>query len=182
MRWLIEKICNALVKWCVKKNRIFMITGGDQGNTVYLVRYIVFKSRFGCIYIHRFMRTDADDPHDHPWNFWTYVISGGYTEKFFDKSKPVHQNNKYLSYWTATENKRLPGSLAYRKCTDIHVVKTDKERHMGELEGAPYTLCFMGPRRRDWGFWPLGYNGAHFMDWRKYLKMKPADARAEGSE
>ena len=145
MRWIIEKIANALVKWCEKNDRIFKITGGSNGATVYLVRYIVFKSRFGCVYIHRFMRTDADDPHDHPWNFWTYIISGGYTEKFYDKSKPQYEVEgleksfsesklKYSSMWTDTRNIRKPGSLVYRKATDIHVVKTDKERSI-------YSVC-----------------------------------------
>lgn len=180
MRWLIEKIANALVKWCEKNNRIFKITGGPNGETVYLVRYIVFKSRLGCIYIHRFMRTDADDPHDHPWNFWTYVISGGYVERYYDKSKPNKDETKYTSFWTWNANRREPGSLAYRKATDIHVVKTDKERAMDEIKDAPYTLCLMGPRIRDWGFWTE--DGAKFQDWRSYLNMSPNDARSEGSE
>jgi len=191
MNKIIKFVCDQLVKWCIKNNRVYKITGGPAGETVYLVRYIVHKSKFGCIYIHRFMRSDADDPHDHPWNFWTYVVSGGYTEIFYDKTKQVTEAGTrsdgirysiFHALWVEKFNKRKPGSIAYRKATDIHQVVVDKSRNMDEIEEAPYTICLMGPRRRDWGFWLKPLKGTGFLDWREYLSITPEDERIEGSE
>lgn len=191
MKWIIEKIAKALIKWCEKRGRVFYITGGADRKTVYLVRYIVWKShRFGCLYIHRFMRSDADDPHDHPWNFFTYVISGGYNEYYYDKSEPKHNGKKYISFWKEKVNRREPGSLAYRRATDIHKVKVDNEIEMRldelnpkeKLEKAPLTVCLMGPRRRQWGFWKKRYKGSRFIDWRDYLGIIVGDSRVEGGE
>lgn len=176
---MINFICKLLVSLCEFRGKVFYIKGGDEGNTVYLVRYIVFKSKYCCLYIHRFMRSDSDTPHDHPWNFFTYVIAGGYTEVFYQKKAQV-ENGAFTQLWTKTLNTRLPGSVAYRRATDIHQVVVDKDRNMDEIADAPFTVCLIGPRRREWGFWSEG--GAVFTDWRKYLNIKPNDARIEGAE
>ncbi len=196
MNKFIQFLCNQLVKWCEKNNRVFYIRGGDEGATVYLVRYIVFKSKWGCIYIHRFMRSDSDTPHDHPWNFFTYVISGGYKEVFYNKNKPdIYEETEWIAgnmedhpvtkrtfrnLWTMSVNERLPGSVAYRRATDVHQVVVDKERDMSEINNAPFTICLMGPRVREWGFW--SNDGTVFTDWRKYLNISPNDPRVEGAE
>lgn len=201
---LIKLVCDFLVKRCEKNNRIFYITGGVNGQTVYLVRYIVFKSKYMCVYIHRFLRSDADDPHDHPWNFFTYVISGGYKEIFYNRKRSVKAMFDYSidaipyfkSFWTDRENIRLPGSIAYRRATDIHKVVVEKQLELeftGKIspedkkiiEQAPYTICIMGKRRREWGFWQRerGYpDGSKFIDWRRYLNIVPGDSRIEGGE
>lgn len=176
MKKLMELLCKALVKFCEARGRVFYIRGGDENDTVYLVRYIVFKSKYGCIYIHRFMRSDNDTPHDHPWNFFTYVISGGYTEVFYDRNKP---ERNLSSLWRRSTNTRTPGSIAYRKATDVHQVVTDKERTMDEIADAPFTICVMGPRIREWGFWA---DSTTWVDWRKYLNISPNDPRIEGAE
>jgi hypothetical protein len=202
INFFVKIVADTLVNWCIKKNRVYKIIG-DGGKTTYLVRYIVYKGRFGCIYIHRFMRSDASNPHCHPWNFWTYVISGGYHEVVYDRSKPVvktvlntkespktpatlaNPNNfkkEFYSLWSKHINIREPGSIAYRRANDIHQVVVDKERTMDEIKDAPYTICFMGPRVREWGFWPLEMKGSGFLDWREYLNIKPNDSRIEGSE
>lgn len=192
---LIKAITDSLVKWCEKKGRVYYITGGPKGKTVYLVRYIVFKSKYMCIYVHRFMRSDADDPHDHPWNFFTYVISGGYKEWFYNRNRAVRIKDMFQSYWTSQMNIREPGSIAYRRATDIHKVVVDNEieLELGEdpavakekIQKAPYTICIMGKRRREWGFWQSepGYaEGSKFIDWRRYLNIVPGDSRIEGGE
>lgn len=182
MNWLINKIALFLAEWCEKRGKIFKITGGPANETVYLVRYIVLKSKWCCIYIHRFMRSDADDPHDHPWNFFTYVISGGYTEKYYKTDVAMRLLKDGRSLWAATSNIRKPGSLAYRKATDIHQVVLDRSYDMDEIEQAPFTLCVMGPRLRHWGFWPLEKKGTQWVDWRQYLDIQHGDQRIEGSE
>jgi hypothetical protein len=181
MNFLIKKLCDLLVLWCEKNNRVFKIYG-DNNDDVYLVRYIVFKSRFGCIYIHRFLRSDADDPHDHPFCFLTYVISKGYTEVCYDRGIPIIKDGSFNSLWTRVVKKRKPGTFAYRRDCDIHQVVVDKDRNIKDIKDAPYTICFIGPRRKEWNFYPLEMRGTGSLDWREYLNMVPKDPRTKGSE
>ena len=182
MRWLIEKIALGLCWLCEKRSSVYYIKGGPQNSTVYLVRFIVFKSKWLSLYIHRFMRSDNDDPHDHPWNFFTYVISGGYKEVFYDRMKPVESEGVFQSFWTRSINIRVPGSIARRKATDIHQVVVDRPYEMNELRQAPFTFVLLGPRRREWMFWSLADNGAKSTDWRSYLKMRADNPAFRGSE
>ena len=187
MRWLMEKLVKLAIRYCEKRGKVFQITGGKRGDTVYLQRYILFKYKpLGCIYIHRFLRSDADVPHDHPWNFFTYVITRGYTEHYYDTTKPRVKNGRFVEFWTEVLNRREPGSIAYRKSTDIHRVSVDEEIDLAvgedapeKLARAPLTICFMGPRRRQWGFWE---HSSRFIDWRDYLDITVNDARIEGGE
>lgn len=183
MKSLLNKLIYFLVERCKAKGHVYHITGTeDQKDDVYLVRYIVLKSRFMCIYIHRFMRSDSSDPHDHPWNFLTYIVSGGYEEHFYDINQPVKGKKKYLSFWTKKVNVRKPGSLAYRRATDIHRVVIPRKYTLAQIEQAPLTACIMFNRIRHWGFWPLADKGAKFIDWRSYLNIKTDDPRITGSE
>jgi hypothetical protein len=189
MRTILNYLIRKAVKWCEKHNRVFLITGeATQKDDVYLVRYIVLKSVFCCIYIHRFLRSDSSDPHDHPWNFFTYIVSGGYDEHFYDINKPQTETNwlsvkkKYKSFWTLRINRRNPGSFAYRRATDIHRVVIPRHYSVAEIEQAPLTACLMLSRKRHWGFWPLKHRGSVFIDWRRYLKISPLDPRIHGSE
>lgn len=187
---MIKNMINFLIKklaiWCQSKGRVYYITGESTEEDVYLVRYIVLKTKWCCVYIHRFMRSDSSDPHDHPWNFISYVVEGGYEEYFYDINKPVKikMKNKwvYKYFWTLRKNKRAAGSIAYRKSTDIHRVVINRTYKKHEVEKAPLTACIMFKRHRHWGFWPLPDGGSKFVDWRKYLKISPYDPRVEGSE
>lgn len=194
MRYLFNFFILQAVEWCKRHGRVFHITGeATDKEDVYLVRYIVLKTQWCCIYIHRFMRSDSSDPHDHPWNFFTYIVSGGYVEHFYDMSQPqtrVDNSNwfvkfprrKYKSFWTMRENVRNPGSFAFRRATDIHRVVIPRSFKLDEIEQAPLTACLMFSRQRHWGFWPLKHRGSKFVDWRRYLKISPSDPRIQGSE
>jgi hypothetical protein len=143
------------------------------------------------------MRSDADDPHDHPWNFFTYVIDGAYTEFFYDRTKSTKTptGSKWDAFWRVKVNRRDAGSIAFRKATDIHKVVVDKQIDLevdetgpeakAKIEKAPYTICLMGPRVREWGFWQSENgqpDGSKFIDWRRYLSIFPGDPRIEGGE
>ena len=41
----------------------------------YLTRYHLLSTPWGGLYLHHFHRGDQDpDPHDHPWDFWTFPL------------------------------------------------------------------------------------------------------------
>lgn len=192
---LIKKTITKLADYAESKGNRHVIIGGPDDTTPYLVRYILFKSKLGSIYIHRFMRSDADAPHDHPWNFFTYIVSGEYTERFYDRSEPQMTIQEFHNFsdreiftdlWTLKVNRRKTGSLAFRRATDTHVVKLDRSYSMEEIDQAPLTVCLLGPRIREWGFWNIcdgqNINGSIWTDWRQYLGITPDDSRIEGSE
>lgn len=55
-----------------------------QNNEPYLERYYVFlkeRKRFPFnVFIHKFLKSDPDDVHDHPWPYATLILKGGYYE------------------------------------------------------------------------------------------------------
>lgn len=175
---MIKLLVKLAIKFCKWRGKEFHIMGNNNQD-VFLVRYILYKSPNFSIYIHRFLHSDADDPHDHPWSFYTYVVENGYQEYFYDLNKPIVENGEFRTYWTMDINLRKEGSLAYRKATDVHRVVLPKAFKLEEIEQAPLTICLMLKRERNWGYWR---KGAYFIDWREYLQIKPNDSRIEGSE
>jgi hypothetical protein len=56
---------------------------GREANTLYLRRWNLTPRRLPYqLLLHTFYRGDEDpDPHDHPWDFWTFPLNrGGYLE------------------------------------------------------------------------------------------------------
>lgn len=99
----------------------------------YLERYYLFlKEREDFpfnIFLHRFIKSDPDDLHDHPWSFRSIILKGGYWEY-----------TKQGKFW------RGPLSYRYNPPDTFHRVELDKN--------IPYcwTLFIPGKRVKDWGF------------------------------
>ena len=53
-------------------------------NEPYLERYYLFlkeRDRFPFnVFLHKFLKGDPDDVHDHPWPYATLILNGGYYE------------------------------------------------------------------------------------------------------
>ncbi len=64
-------------------------------NQPYLERYYLFlkdRERFPFnVFLHKFLKGDPDDVHDHPWPYATLILKGGYYEW-----TPV--NNKWVQH------------------------------------------------------------------------------------
>jgi hypothetical protein len=107
------------------------------------------------VYLHWFCRSDDDrDPHDHPWDFRTLVLWGGYVDEQWNS----FDNNGFNGRWV---NGYEPmGFLAYRlrKAEHLHRVQLMPGR-------TSWSLLFISPKRRGWGFYtPNGWVG-----WRDYF-------------
>ena len=112
------------------KKRIILDRESDQE---YLIRYYYLNLRpYARIVIHRFMRSDIDGLHDHPWGFENYILSGGYWE-----------TNKEGKFW------RAPGYHGKSDANYFHRVELDDEKANGE---EVWTLFLMGPKEKTWGF------------------------------
>jgi hypothetical protein len=126
-------------------------TGAD-----YLHRYYLFlKDRKWFpfnITLHTIVKSDEPVFHDHPWNYTTIILKGGYWEHvpFFDKNG---KKSGEVSTW------RGPGSKISRKANELHYLELD------ESIGPATTLFIMGRQQRDWGF----LNDGKWIQWEKYL-------------
>lgn len=145
------------------------ISGTDDPENVYLRRYFLFRSKLFSIYIHRFLRSDKDDYHDHPFDFVGYIVEGEYREDMLE----LHP--KYR--WIETINKRKQGTWAFRRAEDRHMVLLDKHFKPDEYKDAPLTIIFRGPYRREWGFFKEVGNQRHWVYWRDYLNVPESDVR-----
>jgi len=173
MRWAVPK----LESWCQRRGKFLAITGKQGPDDVYLMRYFLLRTPLVSVYIHRFLRSDRDDPHDHPFDFLSYVVSGGYTEIRYRLIR-YPEKGEFLMEYNGT---RGPGTFAWRPATAIHKVLVDKNRKMHEIKDAPLTIIVRGPLRREWNFYRLyplyfGPKKAKAFKkvlWFKYLNVKP---------
>ena len=182
MKEVLAKVLEPLVKYATKHSKRIEIKGKDNGD-LYLVRYLLFKSTPLSIYIHRFMRSDADTPHDHPWNFFTYIVTKGYKEVTY---LPDGEDRGLLK---PHESERKPGTLAYRKALDTHKVVNHGDRIYSRDEEhlAPLTVCIILKRHRIWGFITEATKGGRIIgytwnNWMDYLGISPGDDDFDGSE
>jgi hypothetical protein len=90
--------------------------------------------------LHHFTQPDYGDPHDHPWSFTSFVMSGGYVEEVFSITNGV---------WRSEIVHRLPG-------TSHHVLATHIHRIIDLPEGECWTMVLGGPHERETRFWRFG--------------------------
>lgn len=101
--------------------------------------------------LHYFARGDDDQAlHDHPWDFRTTILAGGYCEHLppFDWHGGAIDNGPGPD-WHIASAWRSPGDVISHRATDLHCV--------GRIEPATWTLVRTGPRVRPWGFHPPGH-------------------------
>ena len=104
------------------------------------------------IFIHKFIKSDPDDLHDHPWGYFTLILWGGYWE--------------HVEQWgVVTKNWRGVGYFQTVPAT---------WRHRVELEnGNPcWTLFIPNKREREWGFYKKEEGKEEWILAEKYLQDK----------
>ncbi len=128
----------------------------ERDGDVYLRRWIIFRCDRFAVYLHKFERGDEDDcPHDHPWDFTSVVLWGGYREEAYVATS--YGSEIWANGW------RRIGSIGKRAAEHLHRVR--------EPFGPCWTLVFTGPRRRSWGFQtPDGW-----VHWRAFLGLPAGD-------
>lgn len=107
---------------------IYGCEGRGDGDKPYLTRYTLLKRKTFQICLHIFHRSDADDMHDHPWDFLSIILWRGYVEQTPEGKK-----------------RKWPGMFLYRKAEHQHRVELVNGKRA-------ITLMIMGTKRRDWEF------------------------------
>jgi hypothetical protein len=169
---MIKYLVHKAMEWCERRGKIQKITGSTivDKDDIYLVRYVLFASKWFSIYLHQFLRSDRDTYHDHPWSFSTYVVSGAYTEH---KPKVVAQfcgrdvvdwKQDTLFFRSIVQNR-----FVNRQSTDFHWVEIQGNYTYEERWNAPTTICLIGKRTKTWGF--IDPNTGEKIFWKKFLNI-----------
>lgn len=117
-----------------------------QNDEPYLERYYLFlkdRKHFPFnVFLHKFLKSDPDDVHDHPWPYTTLILRGGYWEwvpQFNTEGKRIGE----IAHW------RKPGHFRTCSATSFHRIELDPAVEC-------WTLFMPGPQRREWGFLQRG--------------------------
>lgn len=116
----------------------FAVPDYDRPDRNYLTRWRLIQTPWFGIYLHRF---DGPDPrptlHDHPWNFRSLVLLGGYEEALTYAEGPPGLHGSWAQ--------RRAGRWNRKHAEDTHTIT--------ELWRVPtWTLMLVGRRRREWGY------------------------------
>ena len=129
-------------------------------NEPYLERYYLLfreRERFPFnVFLHKFLKSDPDDVHDHPWPFATLILRGGYWEwrpQFNAQGQKIGE----VARWCG------PGSFRTARATTYHRIELDPAVTC-------WTLFMPGPKQRDWGFLVRNV----WVQWEQYLKQRKA--------
>src|SRR5215213_4963221 len=127
----------------------------------YLTRWRLIHTPWFGILLHKIESPDVDpDPHDHPWEFVSIVLKGGYTE-----TVRYHQSYSLIRYGVSATTERFNKW----KWLSIHRMHRGDYHRITNLSKCPtWTLILTGPRRSDWGF--LTPDRGH-VAWRTYLGL-----------
>lgn len=147
---ILQKIKDLSLNWLERNDRIRIIMDRTDGEPYLIRHYIAFKDRVNFpwnVFLHKFLKGDPDDVHDHPWSYFTIILSGGYYEWIAHFNEDGTKSCE-VRHW------RGPGSFRFGKPNTFHRI---------ELKPGvtPWTLFFVGPRKREWGFW-VNNNWIHY--------------------
>jgi hypothetical protein len=134
----------------IVKKIIYGCEERGDADVPYLTRYTLINTKLFQVCLHIFHRSDADDLHDHPWNFLSIILWRGYNEvteqQCYVCNKLGYSN---CSYRNRVKQRKLPGMFLFRKAQHKHRVEL--------VNGKPaMSLVIMGKRKREWGFWVNG--------------------------
>lgn len=118
----------------------------------YLTRLHIVKTPWFAVCLHWLHKPDPEPYlHNHPVSFLSVILRGAYTELRIKPDKrlwycpPLYLRHKWFNY--------------------IRACFTDRHRIVAVLPGT-LTLCFMGPKKQDWGFFtPKGW-----VYWKDYYR------------
>jgi hypothetical protein len=116
----------------------------------YVIRWR-FETKWFSIRLHHWLAPDDDRAHhDHPWNFITFVIKGGY----WDVSP------------AGNEHLHAP-VIRYRNANHRHTVRP--------CGAGAWTIVMTGSRVRTWGFWADGVKFIKANKWFASRGHHPCD-------
>ena len=130
----------------------FCIWRWTDVDSEYILRLHVVKTPWFAVCLHWIQKPDAEPwLHDHPVSFLSIILRGWYTEvRKHGDGAPVHKVNRWFNF--------------------VRASRADKHRII-LVRRDTLTLCFMGPKTREWGFhvWSEIQPGSWIM-WKDYYR------------
>jgi hypothetical protein len=106
------------------------------------------------VFLHKFLKSDPDDVHDHPWPYATVILKGGYWE-WIPHFDTVGRKTGEYQVW------RGPGHFRISKANSFHRIELDPDI-------TAWTLFMPGRKCQDWGFMVQN----KWVQWEQYLKQR----------
>jgi hypothetical protein len=118
----------------------------------YITRLHLVKTPWFAICLHWINKPDPEPYlHDHPVSFLSVILRGGYSETRYDHGDYTYRDHRWFNFVRACPN----------------------DRHsIDEVKPGTLTLCFMGPKTREWGF----HTPDAWLYWKDYYAAKRAAA------
>lgn len=167
---------NWFARWMRKLGRERVIYRSDN-NLPYMYRYyLLHKPKDGVdpkfnIFVHNIVQSDIGDPHDHPWDYMSIILWGGYDEYVWTLGAPT--NPVELDSGLKIKRRR-PGNVIFAKAENTHIVYLTRKGKWLVLTPA-WTLFIRGPKVREWGF--LNMVTGTWEHYRSYLNKRFASDR-----
>lgn len=140
--FVVSKILDSTRVICREHSRKRIIIDKARDDE-YLERYYLFlKDRDVCkfnIFLHKFIKGDEDDIHDHPWGFFHIILSGGYWEYVTVNEDGETLDQGLKKVW------RSPGHYNYARPDYKHRIVLGDEK--------PWTLFIPFKKTKSWNFW-----------------------------
>jgi hypothetical protein len=154
------------IRWAFMKK--YEIPDVEHPEKTYLRRWRIIQTPLFALYLHHILMPDGDrDLHDHPYPFASLILAGGYTEE------RVQLVNRGVMWGTmpgeVTERRVRYDKIKYGDDPDVQeetVLVTHKPWRFNFVpttaahrirfhrrESGTWSLMFVGPRTRTWGFW-----------------------------
>lgn len=126
----------------------------------YLIRYRIFDCRWFKIRIHHILQSDPDCLHDHPWNFISVILKGGY----YEHTKGRRDNITGIKKFDKSDDDLVEKIVWYDWASVL--IRAANWQHRLEIPTgrSAWTLVIMFKRKREWGFWTKD----GFVEWFKY--------------
>ena len=145
-----------------------------SGKTPYMIRYyLLFRdrdedTRFN-IFIHKIIKSDEEDLHDHPWGYFTFILSGGYWETTGDIGRD--ESDTEITEFRTTQHWRPRFFMQRVNDTHIHRLELKKDKNAGS-EIPCWTLFIPFKKTRDWGFYTTETEGLKWTPAHEYKTMR----------
>ena len=173
MKWLDRQIDN-FIRYVRDSGRFKRIPIGPGGaaDPTYWRYFVIPRNRFLNIYLHRFLKDDEEDLHDHRMLNITCILQGSYFEERF-AWRPCEGYPLPSTKLIPVEQRRLFARLP----TTPHLVVLKRD---SDNRSIPIWSLFIGfPQIRTWGFWVRDSDGLAL--WLPYTAIvADADPTSDG--
>ncbi len=140
----------------------------SKSGELHFRRYRLFWTPWLAIYIHRIYKSDEDlHPHNHPWNFISFILSGGYTESCYSQ-----RFTPFIPFGCSVDTIET----SQQTLTVYDSVKRTRDQYHHITLISPTTSLVL-----TWGKWEkCGYLvDSKFVDFEEYRKIKNGEKKDE---